>query len=223
MYDTITEDYLVMDETLLLSRHPSVQITIPREISPGHPITRIGNSAFCSNQELKSVEIPDGITYVGPNNFLYRSTLSEILIPTSVTAWEDQSRFNAKQRPVCCLTMTEAEYNRLLSKSVYASSGNYLIRDLRVFPVIEQLVTSLRYASPAQPPEGIPLLIADAQDPKKRCSRSPFGVQDCLRFDGVEEQLSEDEAFRLLFRRSMFQPDNPAVEQFDDYHLSRDQ
>lgn len=91
MYDVITDDYLVADETLILHRRPSEQkIRIPGEIAPGHRITRIGNAAFSCDKNLRSIEIPDGVTHVGFDNFLSRDTLAEIYIPTSVTQWKDR-------------------------------------------------------------------------------------------------------------------------------------
>ena len=62
MFDAITDDYLVADETLILHRQPSRQITVPREMPPGYRITRIGKSAFLRDKDTKTVEIPDGVT-----------------------------------------------------------------------------------------------------------------------------------------------------------------
>ena len=218
MYDVITEDYLAADSTLLLVRRCSGNFTIPHEISPGHPITRIGKGAFSAFKSLNSVEIPDGITYVGDDNFLWCSALSQIYIPTSVVTWKDRwPRINENRRPECCLTMSKAEYSRLLSASVAASSGEYLIKDPGIFPIIPQLIDALQYTAPAVLPEGVPMLFLNT----KEQDNDLFRTRDCLRFDGLGKRLSEDEAFRLLLRRGTSCPQNPDVELFDDSCLSR--
>ena len=226
MFDAITNDYLIADETLLLHRQSSEYIAVPGAISPGYRITRIGKSAFSGDKDMKVVEIPDGITYVGDNNFLVHDTLSAIYIPTSVTTWKDSKDYWTPGKlhvPNCYLTMTETEYNRLLSESVCVSvsEGNYLIQNPDVFPILGQLIPSLNYALPARLPKEIPVLFSDNNPPYVNALYIT-AFQQCLRFDGVDEKLSEDEAFRRMFFSGTLPPLNSDAEQFDDHCISCD-
>lgn len=59
-------------------------VTIPERYKDV-PVKRIGDGAFFSCEKLKSVVIPDGITYIGDEAFLLCTSLLEVKIPDSVT------------------------------------------------------------------------------------------------------------------------------------------
>lgn len=59
-------------------------IAIPDEID-GVPVTRIDRTVFYGRSDIKSIEIPDSITYIGNSAFYECSSLESILIPDSVT------------------------------------------------------------------------------------------------------------------------------------------
>lgn len=68
-----------------LSFPAKYDLIIPESIE-GHSVTVIGNSAFQSKSELKSVVIPNSIKTISSNAFAYCYELGSINIPESVTS-----------------------------------------------------------------------------------------------------------------------------------------
>ncbi len=58
-------------------------VTIPSEIE-GRPVEGIGTDAFKSVATLKSITIPDSVTYIGDFAFFECTALSEVTLPNSV-------------------------------------------------------------------------------------------------------------------------------------------
>ena len=63
-------------------------LVIPADFE-GHPVTSIGNFAFCGCNGLKSVTIPDSVTSIGVQAFEGCSGLKSVTIPGSVTSIGD--------------------------------------------------------------------------------------------------------------------------------------
>ena len=62
----------------------SGDIVIPSSLG-GHPVTRIGDYAFCDCECLDSITIPDSVTSIGSYAFDDCSSLTSVTIPDSVT------------------------------------------------------------------------------------------------------------------------------------------
>ena len=70
-----------------------VELVIPNEIE-GIPVKsigndEIGNGAFANCNNLKSVTIPNGVTYIGMGAFAKCNNLKSVTIPNSVTSIEN--------------------------------------------------------------------------------------------------------------------------------------
>ena len=63
----------------------SIDVKIPDKID-GRPVTGIGADAFKADAFIKSVEIPDSITYIADFAFYGCSGLTEVKLPASVTS-----------------------------------------------------------------------------------------------------------------------------------------
>ena len=63
---------------------PETELALPAELG-GKAVTGIGNRAFASREDLKSVIIPDGAVRIGNWAFFRCKELEKIVIPDSVT------------------------------------------------------------------------------------------------------------------------------------------
>ncbi|MGN0638772.1 MAG: leucine-rich repeat protein [Huintestinicola sp.] len=82
-------EYEVMQDgtvsiTRLKGSSTAENIVIPREID-GKPVTVIADNAFYNCRQLKSVIIPDTVTYIGLSTFEWCYNLTSVTIPDSVT------------------------------------------------------------------------------------------------------------------------------------------
>ncbi len=68
-------------------------IIIPSEID-GRKVTGIQRFAFSSNEYLKSITIPDGVTSIGDSAFSWCRSLTDITIPDSVTSIGCEAFYN---------------------------------------------------------------------------------------------------------------------------------
>lgn len=79
-------EYFVLDDgTAEITGYngSATELVIPSEIG-GHTVVRIGIMAFYDNKNLKSVAIPNSVTYIGPKSF-QRTGLVDVVIPDSVS------------------------------------------------------------------------------------------------------------------------------------------
>lgn len=60
------------------------ELEVPAELD-GHPVTSIGDGAFCNCDSLTGVTIPDGVTSIGEGAFAFCESLARIAFPNSVT------------------------------------------------------------------------------------------------------------------------------------------
>lgn len=72
-----------------LSKYNGVdeEVVIP-EMLGSLPLTRIGDEAFLRNNTMRSVSIPDTVTYIGINAFRECDGLTSVVIPDSVTTMD---------------------------------------------------------------------------------------------------------------------------------------
>lgn len=77
-------EYYVENGSAVLTKYigDSKKITVPTEID-GHKVTKLIGT-FCENTEIKSVEIPEGVTTVGYRTFYGCTNLKKIGFPDSV-------------------------------------------------------------------------------------------------------------------------------------------
>ena len=68
-----------------------IDLVIPKKIQ-GYPVTTIDVWAFCCNENLESVIIPDGVTWIEGHAFDRCKNLRSVIIPDSVT-WIGNSAF----------------------------------------------------------------------------------------------------------------------------------
>ncbi len=77
------------------------EIVIPSQ-HKGKPVTAIGDNAFLDANEIRRVEIPDGVTSIGKRAFQYCEEMVEISIPDSVVSIGESAFFQ-------CSVLTDIE------------------------------------------------------------------------------------------------------------------
>ncbi len=85
-------DYTINDGEVTITKYISTEkdAVIP-DVIGGYPVTKIGDSAFESCTELKSVSLPDGLTQIGDRAFYNCTSLTEVNIPDTVTEIGDSA------------------------------------------------------------------------------------------------------------------------------------
>ena len=85
-------DYTINDGEVTITKYISTEkdAVIP-DVIGGYPVTKIGDSAFESCTELKSVSLPDGLTQIGDRAFCNCTSLTEVNIPDTVTEIGDSA------------------------------------------------------------------------------------------------------------------------------------
>lgn len=78
------------------------QVTIPSAYR-GKPIKSIGYKAFCDNNSIEIVIIPDSVTTIEDNAFAGCTSLVDVLIPSSVTSIGDYAFSNCSSLVVVTL------------------------------------------------------------------------------------------------------------------------
>ena len=84
-------DFYTRDDTLLMYTGGAGKVTIPEGI------TKIGREAFMYREDITSVVIPSGVTAIGGSAFLDCSGMTSITIPESVTAIGDHAFENCNR------------------------------------------------------------------------------------------------------------------------------
>lgn len=82
-------NYTIENEKAIITRYTGVEknINIPSEIN-GYTVVRIGNYAFCENNILERVVIPEGVLSIGEGAFFSCSNLIEVRLPDSLRSIE---------------------------------------------------------------------------------------------------------------------------------------
>lgn len=112
-------EYIVSNGEATITEYlgESSTVVIPSTLG-GYPVRCIGVFAFQNRTSLKSVTIPDSVTYIQPAAFAYCYSLTSITIPESVTRIDDGAFAGCSSMT----TMLVEENN-----PVYHSEGNCLI------------------------------------------------------------------------------------------------
>ena len=134
----ITWSYRIVDGTAEVFKGSGIpaipdttagEITIPSELD-GHPVTRIGESAFWYCDQLTGVTIPDGVTIIGVEAFYGCDAMTSVTIPYSVTRIEKLAFSD-------CYVLEDADIPySVTSIADSAFSGCYALADAYGFVII---------------------------------------------------------------------------------------
>ena len=134
----ITWSYRIVDGTAEVFKGSGIpaipdttagKITIPSELD-GHPVTRIGESAFWYCDQLTGVTIPDGVTIIGVEAFYGCDAMTSVTIPYSVTRIEELAFSD-------CYVLEDADIPySVTSIADSAFSGCYALADAYGFVII---------------------------------------------------------------------------------------
>ena len=125
----ISDNYTILNETLLACSEQGEHMVIPAEVS-GHRIKRIG-SGLCTGRTTKTLTIEEGICEIGSNAFPNSERLRSVRFPASLERCEGQL-FNSYcwDEDICIYLkrrFTKDEYEYLLQNSVTLVNGSHLL------------------------------------------------------------------------------------------------
>ena len=120
-YDGGASPWNAVDNSIIITNYKGSDsnLVIP-ELIDGLPVTSIAGEAFYSNENLKSVTVPNSVSYINGEAFSYCTKLTDISLPDSLTylgseAFEGCSALKSISLPDSVTTISNGAFSRCTS------------------------------------------------------------------------------------------------------------
>lgn len=128
MYSNITDDFLILDDTLLLYKGHARQLIVP-SVCGDHRIETIGSGAVSEKKSLEDITLSYGIKNLERSSIAHMDGLKNITLPETLERIDPNAFYGLKglESINLILNLNRTQYMTLLAASVSDNTGNRVV------------------------------------------------------------------------------------------------